>query len=190
MFSVACGESDGDDGATTDAASSEGTASTTAPTSSTDPTTTASSTETMSTTDSTTATTTSASTTTADTEDDSTTKSDDTSTTSDSDDTSAKPCGDGMCGADEVCVNPCCGGPAPGCEDSDANGQCPNGQEPTPADQCGNGCNTLVCCPMAPCMADPPFCAGKADLQCHETQCSLDECFGTLQDDQLSCECA
>lgn len=189
MLSTACGESDGDDGVTAAETTSDGTASTTMTTSSTDPSNTESTTATS--TETTTAST-SASTTTAETEDTSaTTATEDTSaSTSATDDTGAVACGDDICGADEVCVQPCCGGPPPGCFDTTREGTCEDGGEPVPAAECPVPCSTEMCCPPQPCEAAPDFCAGMAELQCHETQCSLGDCFGTLQDGALFCECA
>jgi len=185
MLSTACGESDGDDGVTAAESTSDSTVTTTMTTSST-------STD-ASTTESTTATstaTTTASTTAAETEDTTGTTDDTSAATSASDDTGATACGDSVCGADEVCVQPCCGGPAPGCFDTTLDGTCKDGVEPVPAAECPGPCSTEVCCPPQPCEAAPDYCAGIGELQCHETQCSLGDCFGTLQDGALYCECA
>jgi hypothetical protein len=89
-----------------------------------------------------------------------------------------------------VCVLPCCGGPAPPCIDTAKDGTCDAEDEPVPADQCNSPCATPTCC-IDNCVADPPYCASAADLMCSGgTSCNIDGCFGTLQDDQLYCECA
>lgn len=102
-------------------------------------------------------------------------------------------CGEQSCGPAQVCILPCCGGPAPGCSDVDARGACPDGGMPVPADQCQfGGCTGQLCCPPVNCVADPPFCAAVTDLRCTDNNCSIGGCFGTLGPDatQLECQCA
>lgn len=102
-------------------------------------------------------------------------------------------CGEQSCGPAQVCVHPCCGGPAPGCTDVDGQGACANGQVPVPAEQCQfGGCTGQLCCPPVNCVPDPPFCAAATDLTCAGTSCSLESCFGTLDAAaaDLFCECA
>lgn len=99
-------------------------------------------------------------------------------------------CGEGTCTFGQICVLPCCGGPAPACTDPDGQGQCPDGMPPVPMDRCPGGCTGPLCCLPVPCQADPPFCAAPGELQCTGTQCSIDSCFGELLGDQLECQCA
>lgn len=94
------------------------------------------------------------------------------------------------CPGGQVCVLPCCGGPAPACTDVNAEGKCNSGDTPIPADQCRFPCAGTTCCPPVTCTPDPPFCADAADLQCTGTKCSLDSCFGYLTAGKLECMCA
>lgn len=107
------------------------------------------------------------------------------------------PCTDDLvCPAGEVCVLPCCGGPAPGCGPVDA-AMCPPGT--IEVDSCPNGLRcggAQLCCQDGPCMADPPFCAPADELLCDPPQnggpqsnCSF-PCFGSLFEGTLSCDCA
>ncbi len=112
-------------------------------------------------------------------------------TTTSSDTTGAPPvCGEQSCQAGEVCVLPCCGGPAPGCSEPDG-GVCPGGQDPVPSEQCQfNPCAGPLCCLPVACTPDPPFCIAPALLTCNGNSCSIDSCFGNLSGDRLDCQCA
>src|SRR5262245_17330603 len=63
-------------------------------------------------------------------------------------------CDTQSCAADELCVLPCCGGPAPPCIDMPQGGCAPEDQE-VPADQCSQPCATPMCC-IDNCVPDPP----------------------------------
>lgn len=99
-------------------------------------------------------------------------------------------CGELTCAFGQVCVLPCCGGPAPACTDPNGQGQCPDGVPPVPVERCFGGCAGPLCCPPTPCQADPPFCAAPEELQCAGDQCSVGSCFGQLTGDTLECQCA
>jgi hypothetical protein len=185
---ASCGDTD--DGGTDPTAAettSDATTATTTTMSTTDASTTASTTDTSTTTTESTTASTTASTTDVETGDTSATDDTATGTTADTDGVA---CGDAACGADEVCVLPCCGGPPPGCFDTQKDGTCQDGGDPVPAKECPVPCSTEMCCPPEPCMAEPPHCEPAADLQCHETMCSIGECFGELQDGTVTCSCA
>lgn len=94
------------------------------------------------------------------------------------------------CPGGQVCVLPCCGGPAPACTEVNARGKCDSGDTPLPADQCSFPCSGPLCCPPYTCTPDPPFCTDASDLQCTGTKCSLDSCFGDLTSGKLECMCA
>ena|SRR5688572_5688530 len=105
-------------------------------------------------------------------------------------------CADAMCGPQEVCVLPCCGGAPPACEPLPAGGECPKGSTVVGPEQCAFGCDADMCCmPFGDCEPAPPYCADAAELVCGgqprvQDQCSLGDCFGTLTDGQLGCTCA
>lgn len=173
---LACGGDDDGEGS----GETLGEGSTTAPTTSA---TTTSATESGSSSDATTA---STSTTVADSSSDAGT----TEASSGGSESGGAPCGDGdPCAGDQICVLPCCGGPAPPCLDMPRGGCDPEDNE-VPADQCNQPCATPTCC-LDNCVADPPYCAQTADLMCNGgTNCSIDSCFGTVMDGALFCECA
>jgi hypothetical protein len=104
-------------------------------------------------------------------------------------------CGDLECGADEICIAPCCGGPAPFCGPARGDA-CPRGTHPVDSCQFGGECGPgQLCCEDDPCVADPPYCAPTSETMCMDdpnsprVQCSS-PCFGRLTDGTLSCECA
>lgn len=175
-LAIACGGDDDDGGGETQGSS---TASTTSATTTTDATTSDGSGS-----EATTAST-SASTTAAD-----SSSSDAGSSEASGSESGGAPCGDGdPCAGDQICVLPCCGGPAPPCIDMPRGGCDPEDTE-VPADQCNAPCSTPTCC-IDNCVADPPYCAQTADLMCNGgTNCSIDSCFGTVSNGQLLCECA
>ncbi len=94
------------------------------------------------------------------------------------------------CTGGQVCVIPCCGGPAPLCSDLNAMGACDSGDTPVPASECFGGCTGELCCPPVACTPDPPFCAGPDQLQCTGSSCSVDACTGMLEKGTLWCQCA
>ena len=178
VLAIACGDDDDGSGGET-----QGEGSTTAPT--TSATTTTSATSEGSSTDATTAST-SASTTAAESSSDAGSS----EASSAGSESGGAACGTGdPCGGDQICVLPCCGGPAPPCIDMPRGGCDPEDSE-VPADQCNQPCATPMCC-LDNCVADPPYCANESDLSCNGgTNCSIDSCFGTVTDGQLYCECA
>jgi hypothetical protein len=101
------------------------------------------------------------------------------------------------CNPGEICVLPCCGGPAPGCFELPPGGEC--GPDGTPDEGgvrcCQNAGDPKACmqmqwCSPVPCMADPPYCATADQLDCNGNDCSAPSCFnGQLQGDQLQCSC-
>ncbi len=113
-------------------------------------------------------------------------------TTTDSATTGAPPlCGEQPCPGAQICVFPCCGGPAPSCSEPDGRGKCEGGQDPVPADQCQfNPCAGPLCCPPIACTPEAPFCVDPAMLTCNGNSCSTGSCFGTLSGAQLDCQCA
>lgn len=113
-------------------------------------------------------------------------------TTTDSATTGAPPlCGEQPCPGAQICVFPCCGGPAPSCSEPDGRGKCEGGQDPVPADQCQfNPCAGPLCCPPIACTPEAPFCIDPAMLTCNGNSCSTGSCFGTLSGAQLDCQCA
>ncbi len=116
----------------------------------------------------------------------------DGASTSAADDTGALACGDATCGADQTCVNPCCGGPAPLCYPASPDGTCQGADTPVPPEQCRfGGCEAEVCCDPAPCVPEPPYCVATDELSCSGTQCSVDSCSGDLDEGgALHCACA
>jgi hypothetical protein len=107
-------------------------------------------------------------------------------------DTAGLGCGTAPCGADETCVNPCCGGPAPLCYPASPAGTCEGADTPVPPERCQlGGCEAELCCDPAGCMPDPPYCVATDQLSCDGTQCSVDACFGQLdRTGALDCQCA
>lgn len=101
------------------------------------------------------------------------------------------------CNPGEICVLPCCGGPAPGCFQLPRGGEC--GPDGTPDEGgvrcCQNdpdpkACMMLQWCAPVACTPDPPYCATADQLDCNGTSCSAPSCFnGDLVDDQLHCSC-
>lgn len=101
------------------------------------------------------------------------------------------------CNPGEICVRPCCGGPAPGCFELPRGGEC--GPDGTPDEGgvrcCQNdpdpqACMKLQWCSPVGCTADPPYCATLDQLDCNGTQCSAESCFnGSLNGSHLECSC-
>ncbi|MEM6990266.1 MAG: hypothetical protein AAF721_07210 [Myxococcota bacterium] len=100
-------------------------------------------------------------------------------------------CGPVTCEAGDVCVAPCCGGPAPACEPANPDGTCAAGSVPVDPAECGLGCEADNCCMPGPCTPPPSYCTPPATLRCDDNDnCSVAECFGMLEGDVLSCQCA
>jgi hypothetical protein len=103
-------------------------------------------------------------------------------------DTSVGPieCGDTTCGADEYCVQPCCGGAAPMCQPRQEDGTCPPGtNEYSP---CYGGSGD---CAPEPCEPPPAFCA--PDDECTSDGCPAVDCYGGYWDEATrtyNCMCA
>lgn len=106
-------------------------------------------------------------------------------------------CGDLMCDPGQVCVVPCCGGPAPGCYELPEGGDCGTDTPDVGGVQCCQNagdpamCMMMMWCIPGPCMADPPYCANGDTISCNDSQCTADGgCYGTLlEDGHLQCSC-
>jgi hypothetical protein len=111
-------------------------------------------------------------------------------------DTGTAACGTAGCGPDMVCVHPCCGGAPPACTAAGKDGACPSGSMLVDPGQCAFGCDAVACCqPTGPCEAPDPYCVAAGELVCGgdprvADQCSVDDCYGTLDGDDLHCVCA
>jgi hypothetical protein len=94
-----------------------------------------------------------------------------------------------------LCVEPCCGGPAPGCGPAEGEA-CPAGTHEVDGCAFGSDCSPgQLCCEDDACVADPPSCVLPGDVMCEpvagtRAQNCSDPCFGTLNAGVLSCECA
>ncbi len=99
-------------------------------------------------------------------------------------------CGSLTCTAGEVCINPCCGGPAPACFAPRDDGQCAPGSMPIDADLCGQRCGSETCCLPDPCVPDPPYCAPVESVDCADGLCVVDRCTGEMTDGGVECLCA
>lgn len=111
--------------------------------------------------------------------------------TSAADSGGSQSCGELTCDASQICVQPCCGGPAPACEPLGPGATCAGDAQPVPADQCPGGCDTEMCCLPIPCVPDPPHCLANSEVVCDGSFCSAPGCQGTLAvDGSLLCECA
>jgi len=99
-------------------------------------------------------------------------------------------CGDGTCTATEVCIEPCCGGPAPGCYAMPTSGECQAGDTEVDPSSCGGDCGGERCCQMGPCTPDPPFCVEESSLVCEGFDCETADgsCTGSLMAGRLACE--
>lgn len=106
-------------------------------------------------------------------------------------------CGDLMCDPGQVCVVPCCGGPAPGCYELPEGGDCGTDTPDVGGVQCCQNagdpamCMMMMWCIPGPCMADPPYCADGDTISCNDSQCTADGgCYGMLlEDGHLQCSC-
>ncbi len=85
-------------------------------------------------------------------------------------------CGAAVCGADQYCVEPCCGGSAPVCVDSNADGSCPDGTRNQPCSAPGG--SSFGC--ASDCVPAPPFCAPRSACSAGECPASGAGCFGGL----------
>jgi hypothetical protein len=104
-------------------------------------------------------------------------------------------CGMSACPSGQICVVPCCGGPAPFC--GPVRGEsCPPGTHPVADCQFGEPCvQGQACCEGDPCVPEPAYCIG-ADAE--EVVCMDDPnsptlkctapCTGPLNGGLLSCE--
>lgn len=107
--------------------------------------------------------------------------------------TGSTSCGSETCGPDEICVRPCCGGPAPPCLPLPEGGSCTAPNVPMLCDDGTPGCLEI-------CTPPPPFCARAADIVCHDCDGPVPRscdppgqgCFGELEQDgrNLACTCA
>lgn len=100
------------------------------------------------------------------------------------------------CNPGEVCVLPCCGGPAPGCFLLPAGGDCGNGTLDEGGGYCcqndpdPTACMKMQWCIDGPCMAAPPYCTPMDTLTCTDFDCTApDGCYGDLIAGQLQCSC-
>lgn len=102
------------------------------------------------------------------------------------------------CNPGEICVLPCCGGPAPGCFELPKGGECGPGGTPDPdgANCCQNAGDPVACmklqwCSPVGCTPDPPYCAAAETVSCNDDQCTAEGgCYGMLfEDGQLQCSC-
>jgi hypothetical protein len=87
-------------------------------------------------------------------------------------------CGTQTCGENQYCIHPCCGGPAPGCDDVPASGTCPTGTHSAVCAHTGKqGCEQDACKP------DPPYCIDdpKKAPNCGD---------GMADNHDISCMCA
>lgn len=104
-------------------------------------------------------------------------------------------CGDLECGGNEVCVQPCCGGPAPFCGPVEGN-VCPAGSHEVRSCAFGGDCGPgQLCCEDDPCVPDPPACVSVDEIVCERSPNSPtpycnSPCFGALSESTISCECA
>ena len=70
-------------------------------------------------------------------------------------------CGPNLtCEATQLCVQPCCGGPAPECQKLPASGECPTGTRATPCANGSLGCVEVACTPA------PAYCSDTVPDQC------------------------
>lgn len=101
-------------------------------------------------------------------------------------------CGSDTCAPDEICVRPCCGGPAPACEPLPASGTCTPPDLPHMCEDGMPGCLDV-------CTAPPPFCVPASDISCRcknwPRYCeppSMNGCDGELDQDvrNVMCQCA
>jgi hypothetical protein len=99
------------------------------------------------------------------------------------------------CNAGEICVLPCCGGPAPACFPLPADGDCGTGYLDEGGVRCCQNdpdpvaCMQMQWCVPGPCVADPPYCATADEVTCNGTDCTTEGCYGELVDGQLLCRC-
>ncbi|HEX3850569.1 MAG TPA: hypothetical protein VGF76_23550 [Polyangiaceae bacterium] len=69
-------------------------------------------------------------------------------------------CGAATCGANQYCVVPCCGGPAPLCFPPPDGGTCPEGSTTGCFGGASDACtNSATCCQPASCNPAPPYCS-------------------------------
>ncbi|MCA9707300.1 MAG: hypothetical protein KDK70_15715 [Myxococcales bacterium] len=103
-------------------------------------------------------------------------------------------CGEQTCALGEICMVPCCGGPAPGCDPAPPGGDCGLGTlDPGGAECCINDPDPRTCmqmdwCVAGPCIPDPPSCVYDDLVTCNEFECTVrGGCFGQLHDGVLDC---
>lgn len=83
------------------------------------------------------------------------------------------PCGNMTCGMQQVCIIPCCGGPAPRCFVPDG-GQCTPPLQPCPFGQ--GGCYSPCTPPPPRCIEVPAECLGNATCDCLSKNAFTDPC--------------
>ncbi len=102
-------------------------------------------------------------------------------------------CGSATCTPDEICIRPCCGGPAPLCVPLPEGGACTPPDQPATCQDGQPGC-------LEGCTPPPAFCVRAADVVCLSCDNPLPRncngpdasCFGELDQDvrNVSCTCA
>jgi hypothetical protein len=77
------------------------------------------------------------------------------------------PCGSLTCGANQYCVQPCCGGAPPACVMKPDGGACPPGTHPGLCSNSGQCTNPGDCCQFDPCIPPPEYCADQFPIGCY-----------------------
>lgn len=101
-------------------------------------------------------------------------------------------CGTALtCEPGQICVVPCCGGPAPGCEEQQPGDECLGTIDEGGAQCCQTHPDPVACmmsqwCIPGPCVPDPPYCVPAQTVTCNEFECTVEGgCFGMLGDDDV-----
>ena len=102
-------------------------------------------------------------------------------------------CGNQTCASNQICIRPCCGGPAPRCTPRPQDGgQCPPGMDAVSACPGSSraGCRDRPCTPRAPFCADVPAACGAAlTCPCLGNVCGQGTC-GLIHGRTAICMCA
>lgn len=104
-------------------------------------------------------------------------------------------CGEALtCDPGQICVVPCCGGPAPGCMELQPGEECDGTIDEGGVQCCQSHPDPPTCmmsqwCIPGPCTPDPVYCVPAEQVTCNEFECTVEGgCFGMLfEDGTLHC---
>jgi len=85
-------------------------------------------------------------------------------------------CGGSICGPQQFCVIPCCGGAPPACVPKFGDGSCPPGTHAGCTFNLGSCTTPGSCCQSDPCTPPPPYCSDTKPNYCfpeNERTCRL-----------------